>query len=110
MTLSARISIGVLLLSVAISSFGANPQATKSAAQSALLPQQFAGWQMQGSPQTSTDPAVADPTNASVLKEFRFSDLASAAYARDDGRTLKVRAARFADASSAAGSIGGFRK
>jgi hypothetical protein len=70
----------------------------------ALLPQQFGGWQMQGSPQISTDPASADPTNAAVLREYRFSDLAIATYTRDDGRTLKIRAARFADASGAFGA------
>jgi hypothetical protein len=70
----------------------------------ALLPQAFAGWQMQGSPQTSADPEMADPANAGVLKEYRFSDFASATYTRDDGRTLKVRAARFADASGAFGA------
>jgi hypothetical protein len=70
-----------------------------------LLPQQFAGWQMQGSPQTSSDPAAADPTNAAVLKEYGFTDLASSTYARDDGRTLKIRAARFADASGAFGAF-----
>jgi hypothetical protein len=70
----------------------------------ALLPQQFGGWEMQGSPQVSTDPAAADPTNAAVLKEYRFTDLASSTYTRDDGRTLKIRAARFADASGAFGA------
>jgi hypothetical protein len=69
-----------------------------------ILPQQFAGWEMQGSSQTSTDAAAADPTNAAVLKEYRFSDLASATYKREDGRTLKIRAARFADASGAFGA------
>jgi hypothetical protein len=69
-----------------------------------LLPQQFGGWEMQGAPQTSTDPAAADPTNAAVLKEYRFTDLASSTYTRDDGRTLKIRAARFADASGAFGA------
>jgi len=59
---------------------------------------------MQGSPLTSTDPSVADPTNAAVLKEYRFSDLASSTYTRDDGRTLKIRAARFGDASGAFGA------
>lgn len=59
---------------------------------------------MQGPAQTSTDPAAADPTNAAVLKEYRFSDLASSSYTRDDGRTLKIRAARFADASGAFGA------
>jgi hypothetical protein len=70
----------------------------------ALLPEQFGGWEMQGSAQKSTAPAVADPTNAAVLKEYRFTDLASSTYTRDDGRTLKIRAARFADASGAFGA------
>jgi len=69
-----------------------------------ILPQAFAGWQMQAAAQTSTDPAVADPANADVLKEFGFSDWTSSAYKRDDGRTLKIRAARFADASGAFGA------
>ena len=70
----------------------------------AILQQQFAGWEMQGTQQTSSDAATADPTNAAVLKEYRFSDFASATYTRDDGRTLKIRAARFADASGAFGA------
>ncbi|HEX3819619.1 MAG TPA: DUF6599 family protein [Candidatus Sulfotelmatobacter sp.] len=69
-----------------------------------ILPQQFGGWQMQDSAHTSDDPVVADPTNGGVLKEYRFADLALATYTRDDGRTLKVRAARFADASGAFGA------
>jgi hypothetical protein len=48
--------------------------------------------------------AVADTSNAAVLKEYGFSDLAVATYTRDDGRTLKIRAARFADASGAFGA------
>jgi hypothetical protein len=84
----------------------ANKPATPAHAEPAppLLPQQFRGWQMQGAPRTSTDPAVADPTNAAVLKEYRFSDLAMATYTHEDGRTLKLRAARFADASGAFGA------
>jgi uncharacterized protein DUF6599 len=69
-----------------------------------LLPQQFAGWQMRGSADPSRDPAAADPTNAAVLKEYRFTDFSAATYTRDDGRTLKIRAARFADASGAFGA------
>jgi hypothetical protein len=83
----------------------AGPSNVKSSKQApAILPQQFGGWEMQGSAQNSTDPAVADPTNAAVLKEYRFTDLSSSTYARDDGRTLKIRAARFADASGAFGA------
>src|ERR1700758_2298837 len=81
--------------------FAANPPRTQSPA---ILPQEFAGWQISGSVKTSTDPAVADSTNAGVLQEYRFTDLASASYTRDDGRTLKIRAARFADASGAFGA------
>ncbi len=87
-----------LLTAVALAANPATPQAP------ALLPQQFAGWELQGSAQTNTDPVVADATNAAVLKEYRFSDLASATYIREDGRTLKIRAARFADASGAFGA------
>lgn len=70
----------------------------------AIFPTAFGGWQRQGNAQTSTDPRVADPANAIVLKEYRFTDCAIATYTRDDGRTLKIRAARFADASGAFGA------
>jgi uncharacterized protein DUF6599 len=70
----------------------------------AILPREFGGWELQGSSATSTDPASADPTNAAILKEYGFSDFASSTYVRDDGRTLKIRAARFADASGAFGA------
>jgi hypothetical protein len=70
----------------------------------AILPQQFEGWQLQGAPKLSTDAAAADPVNAAVFKEYGFSDVALATYSQDDGRTLKVRAARFADASGAFGA------
>lgn len=70
----------------------------------AILPRAFAGWQMQGSPETSADPASADPANAAVLKEYRFTDYAASTYTQDDGGTLKIRAARFADASGAFGA------
>ncbi|MBZ5682415.1 MAG: hypothetical protein LAO24_20170 [Acidobacteriia bacterium] len=69
-----------------------------------ILPQQFGGWQMQGAAQTSPDAGAADPTNAAVLREYGFADFASSTYTRDDGRTLKIRAARFADASGAFGA------
>ena len=72
---------------------------------SALLPSQFSGWQLSGSPQTSRDPATADPANAALLKEYGFTDFESATYTRDDGRKLTLKAARFADAT---GSYGAF--
>jgi hypothetical protein len=69
-----------------------------------ILPKQFAGWEVQGAVQSSKDPSVADPTNAALLKEYGFTDVESANYKSDDGRTLKIRAARFADASGAFGA------
>jgi hypothetical protein len=69
-----------------------------------ILPKQFADWQIQGPAQPSKDAAVADPTNAPLLKEYGFTDGEAATYKSDDGRTLKIRAARFADASGAFGA------
>lgn len=95
-----HIVIAVLAF-VSGSAFAAKAASTQAPA---LLPQAFGGWQMEGTPHVSSDPAVADAANAGVLQEYRFTDLASATYTRDDGRTLKIRAARFADASGAFGA------
>src|SRR5580765_3797333 len=84
--------------------FGAVSPKLQDPQRPAVLPQAFGGWQRQGAAQTSSDAAAADPTNAETLKEYRFIDFASATYTQDDGRTLKIRAARFADASGAFGA------
>lgn len=70
-----------------------------------IFPKEFGGWQLSGTVRTSQDPAVADSVNAALLKEYGFADFASATYARDDGRKLTVKAARFADASGAYGAF-----
>jgi hypothetical protein len=99
------VSLACLLgMAVAVDKPAAQKPARTAEQVPAILPQQFEGWQMQGAAKLSTDPAIADPTNAAVLKEYGFSDLALATYKRDDGRTLNVRAARFADASGAFGA------
>jgi hypothetical protein len=59
---------------------------------------------MAGAATIGHDPAGADPANAGILKEYGFTDFATASYKRDDGRTVKIRAARFADASGAFGA------
>src|ERR1700683_5604825 len=82
--------------------FAAGPGADSPAPP--ILPKQFAGWQMQDAAQTRKDTSSADPTNAALLKEYGFTDCESATYKSDDGRTLKIRAARFADASGAFGA------
>ena len=84
--------------------FGADIPKSTDVHAPAILPQAFGGWQMQGSAQTSENAVAADPTNAATLKEYGFTDFASATYTQDDGRTLKVRAARFAGADGAFGS------
>ncbi|HWC16031.1 MAG TPA: DUF6599 family protein [Terriglobales bacterium] len=74
------------------------------AADTAILPKAFAGWQQDGSSlNTSTNPADADATYPAVLKEYGFSAVESANYAKAD-RKLSVRAARFDDATGAYGA------
>jgi hypothetical protein len=90
-----------VVISLAGVAFAANPA---DPASPPILPKQFAGWQIQGGPQASKDAAIADPTNAALLKEYGFTDVESATYKSDDGRTLKIRAARFGDASGAFGA------
>jgi hypothetical protein len=67
------------------------------------LPPEFAGWQKSLS-QTSSDPAVADPVSAPVIREYGFTDFERATYTRE-GREMKVKAARFADTSGAYGAF-----
>ncbi len=74
-----------------------------------LLPKQFGGWQISGAAKPSTDPALADPINPALLKEYGFTDFESANYVRDDGRKLSVKAARFNDATGAYGAFTFYR-
>jgi len=94
----------IFLVSVCLASvaFAAGPVADSAAPP--ILPKQFAGWQIQGAVQASKDAGAADPTNGALLKEYGFTDFEAASYKSDDGRTLKIRAARFADASGAFGA------
>ena len=75
-----------------------------AADQDPILPKDFAGWQLEGTVQTSHDPLAADAANAPLLKEYGFSDFAAATYTREDGRKLAIRAARFNDVSGAFGA------
>jgi len=85
-------------------SFAGFAVANESASSTAILPKQFGGWQISGPSRTSSDPAIADPVNAAVLKEYGFTSFESNTYTRDDGRKLTLRAARFGDASGAYGA------
>jgi len=80
-----------------------------SSANPPILPQSFAGWQISPGSHASTDPAAADPVNATLLKEYGFSDFESATYTREDGRRLTLKAARFEDATGAYGAFTYYR-
>jgi hypothetical protein len=102
---SPRMFLVILLLS-GQSFAGARTDTPRpaNAATNAILPATFGGWNI-SSPQTSKDPAVADSTNAALLKEYGFTDYEGATYARDDGRKLTIKAARFQDATGAYGAF-----
>ncbi len=85
-----------------VSPNSSSPTAVSSAP---VLPTEFSGWQAKGDITRSDDPAAADPANAAVLKEYGFVRLEKAAYTRDDGRNLTIRAAVFEDASGAYGAF-----
>ena len=88
----------VLLCSLAAAAHAATPQPQP------FLPNQFAGWQIQGAPRLSDDATAADPAYGAVLKEYGFNLLESATYTRPD-RKLTVKAARFNDATGAYGAF-----
>jgi hypothetical protein len=73
------------------------------AAEPALLPQQFSGWNKAES-SVLADPSAADQPNAELLKEYGFQRMERAVYARE-GRKLTVKAVAFEDAT---GSYGAF--
>jgi len=99
MKFSKLIPVLVILVSLARVAL-----ANEAASPSSILPTQFGGWQISGTSRTSNDPAVADPVNAAVLKEYGFTSFESATYTRDDGRKLSLKAAHFGDASGAYGA------
>ena len=84
-------------------------QSAAPASNPSILPQAFAGWQITQPARASADPAVADPVNAALLKEYGFTDFEAATYTRDDGRKLTLKAARFQDASGAYGAFTYYR-
>jgi len=102
--------LGLIILCVILcaSGFAVDKPASTAvpvASESSVLPAEFAGWQVKGPITKSDDPAAADAANAPVLKEYGFQHLEKAAYTRDDGRNLVIKAAVFADASGAYGAF-----
>jgi hypothetical protein len=94
MKLSRFIFVALLIAAPAFAADKATP----------ILPKEFSGWQAGKSLQASKDPFVADPTNASLLKEYGLADVELATYTRA-GRKLTIRAARFQNASGAYGAF-----
>src|SRR5437763_1922865 len=90
----------VLIIFFCAAAWAAGPPPTNAA-----LPTQFAGWLVKDSISQSTDPSAADETNAPVLREYGFQRLEKAAYTRNDGRKLTIKAAVFTDASGAYGAF-----
>src|ERR1700730_4377482 len=112
MKFSRQLSVVFIFLFCALScaaAFAAKPAPVvvpqTSVSSTAVLPSAFAGWEVQGAVASSDDPAAADAANAAVLKEYGFQRLEKAAYTRDDGRNLVIKAAVFGDASGAYGAF-----
>lgn len=84
---------------------------TKSAspASQILLPETFAGWEIAGTPEQSTQASAADPGDAVPLQEYGFTRYESARYNRDDGK-LTVKAMEFEDATGAYGAFTFYRR
>lgn len=73
-----------------------------------ILPQSFAGWEKSGDIRSGANPSEIDQAHPDVLKEYGFNEFETATYTRPD-RTLKVRAARFHDATGAYGAFTFYR-
>ena len=87
----------------------APPPAPAPPAPKALLPTDFAGWVSTEPVKTLTDPAIADSSHLEALKEYDFTDGATASYKRS-GEILDLRALRFHDASGAYGAYSFYRQ
>jgi hypothetical protein len=70
------------------------------ASPAALLPDDFAGWQLTGEAKHTADATAADPASAAVLKECGFTDASSGNFTRN-GEKLSIRALRFQDVTGA---------
>ena len=74
-----------------------------------ILPESFAGWTRSGEVKTVTKPELADAAYPAVVNEYGFTKAETATFTRPDGRTLKVKAAQFKDATGAYGAFTFYR-
>ena len=82
---------------------------TATPAPQTLLPETFAGWQITGTADRSTQASAADPGDAVPLQEYGFTRYESARYSRDDGE-LTVKAMEFGDSTGAFGAFTFYRR
>src|SRR5258708_19648980 len=76
----------------------------------AVLPQAFNGWQKAAeTAKTTADPAAIDSADATVLKEYGFTDAETATYTRDD-RKIQIKSTPFTDAGGAYGAFTFYRQ
>jgi hypothetical protein len=84
------------------------PKVVATAAPAPLLPESFAGFELQGKLEKSTAPGTVDPANAQVLQECGFRDFATGTY-KNNINSVVLRAMRFGDASGAYGAYTFYR-
>lgn len=94
-----RLPLLIAALLLSLSAFAADP---------ALLPQSFAGWQRSPSAKNGTDPSQVDPAFPAVLKEYGFHDFEIADYTRE-GRKITVKASRFDNVTGSYGAYTFYR-
>ena len=103
----------LLLVCAVVAATAQSPAAAPGASakvEGPALPAAFSGWQKDAATARSgSDPALADPVDAAVLKEYGFTRVELATYKRDD-RALQVKAAQFKDASGAYGAFTYYNK
>src|SRR5690242_15366570 len=78
------------------------------AADPAILPANFAGWQKASTDKHGDNPSQVDSAYPAVLKEYGFHDHEIADYSRD-GRKITVKAARFENVTGAYGAFTFYR-
>lgn len=86
----------------------AKPPNMAMAAPAPLLPESFAGFELEGKLDRSTEPGTVDPANAQVLVEYGFRDFATGTY-KNNVNSVTLRAIRFGDASGAYGAYTFYR-
>jgi hypothetical protein len=107
----SRFASALLALPLLLPAVSAQPVSQKvvaTAAPAPLLPESFAGFELQGKLDKTTAPGTADAGNAQVLLEYGFRDFASGVY-KSDVNTVTIRAMRFGDASGAYGAYTFYR-